>query len=103
MIVTAAFVYGIKFRPTTTSPSQNSNLVLRAERDGRRHREPTGEPETLRGRDLLPMGDRAREAAPKALKDARGHAKCVFQMPNQLKPGSIFDFTDELMMTIWIH
>lgn len=46
---------------------QNSNLVLQADRDARRAREPTGEPESLRGRDLAKMGDRIPASRPKDL------------------------------------
>ena len=47
----------------------NSNLVLQAERDRNRSREPTGEVESLRGRELPKMGDRAQISKPKALEE----------------------------------
>jgi hypothetical protein len=48
---------------------QNANLVLTANREGRpKGKEPTGEPETLAGRKLPKMGDRAARTVPEELK-----------------------------------
>ena len=51
---------------------QNANLVLTADRSGRpKGKEPTGEPETLSGRRLPKMGDRAAAAAPEELDELK--------------------------------
>lgn len=55
---------------------QNANLVLTANREGRpRGKEPTGEPETLAGRSIPKMGDRAAHTVPEELK--KRQARCA--------------------------
>lgn len=51
---------------------QNANLVLTANREGRpKGKEPTGEPETLSGRRLHKMGDRAAHTLPDELEELK--------------------------------
>jgi hypothetical protein len=51
---------------------QNANLVLTASREGRRGgKEPTGEPESLAGRRLPKMGDRAATTGPNDLDELK--------------------------------
>lgn len=49
-----------------SSSLQNSNLVLTANRSTRVSSEPSGAPETLRGKKMFAMGDRARAEKPQA-------------------------------------
>ena len=83
----APVVYTLPYRGSSRPVSrvyisarmQNANLVLTASREGRaKGKEPTGEPETLSGRRLPKMGDRAMHAAPDELEELKKRkAKCA--------------------------
>lgn len=66
-------------RADRSAAVQNANLVLTASREGRaKGKEPTGEPETLAGRRLPKMGDRAGHAKPSELEELKKRkASCV--------------------------
>jgi hypothetical protein len=60
--------------PTLTlavSPLQNSSLVLTSDTRTRDAHEPTGEPETLAGRKMHKMGDRAQQQRPEGLSEGK--------------------------------
>jgi pre-mRNA-splicing helicase BRR2 len=48
---------------------QNSSLVLTSDTRTRDAHEPTGEPETLAGRKMHKMGDRAQQQRPEGLSE----------------------------------
>lgn len=54
---------------------QNANLVLQAERDSSRMREPTGEPESLRDKPMGKMGDRVAKEKPQELEEKKQRLK----------------------------
>jgi hypothetical protein len=57
------------------APVQNSSLVLTSDTRTRDAHEPTGEPETLAGRKMHKMGDRAQQQRPEGLSDKKGKGK----------------------------
>eukprot|EP01138_Halocafeteria_seosinensis_P016461 gb/GECG01016792.1/.p1 GENE.gb/GECG01016792.1/~~gb/GECG01016792.1/.p1 ORF type:complete len:2228 (+),score=336.86 gb/GECG01016792.1/:1-6684(+) len=54
---------------------QNANLVLQAERDSSRLREPTGEPESLRDKPMGKMGDKVAKEKPQELEQKKKRPK----------------------------
>jgi hypothetical protein len=62
--------------PSPRSCLQNSSLVLTSDVKRDAH-EPTGEPETLAGRNLHKMGDRVQHTRPEALTERKERSKWV--------------------------
>eukprot|EP01027_Heterolobosea_sp_BB2_P011038 GEZU01016104.1.p1 GENE.GEZU01016104.1~~GEZU01016104.1.p1 ORF type:complete len:2151 (-),score=711.87 GEZU01016104.1:145-6597(-) len=66
----------------------NANLVLNPDRSVREHNAPTGEPETLRGKDLAKFGDRVAYTKPEGTRKKR---KETTELKSRSKSARIFE------------